>query len=92
MFAPYNCGVVYSPPPHPVLPDGVALLAVYGVFYFVYCSFDIIKRIEKQKDTTKRKAKKAIKKQSNTKKNKIQIFAANKIYKINKIHILHNII
>lgn len=67
MFAPYNCGVVYSPPPHPVLAVYVAYLAVCGMFYFVYCSFEIIKRIEKQKVTIKRKAKKSIKKQSNTK-------------------------
>lgn len=77
MFAPYNCGVVYSPPPHPVLTAGVARLAVYGVFHFVYCSSIIIKRIEKQKVTTKRKAKKSIKKTVEHKKNKIQIFAAN---------------
>ena len=77
VFAPYNCGVVYSPPPRPVLAVCGACLVVCGVFYFVYCSFDIIKRIEKQKVTTKRKAKKREKKQSNTKRNKISVFAAN---------------
>ena len=50
------------------------------MFYFVYCSFDIIKRIEKQKDTTKRKAKKSDKKTVEHKKNNIPIFAANYKY------------
>ena len=32
VFAPYNCGVVYPPPPGPVLAVCVPYLGVCGVF------------------------------------------------------------
>ena len=53
------------------------------MFYFLECSYNNIKRIEKQKVTTQRK-RKSDKKRKNTKQNEIQIFAANKRYRYNR--------
>lgn len=97
VFAPYNCGVVYSPPPLQFWR------CVWRVWRCVVCFmlFNvrlILLNVLITKKIQQKKSEKSDKKTVEHKKNKKQIFAANIRYRYNRYKIedtfllLHNII